>query len=95
MKKEKLKTDEELKKETDQAREELRQWLVKHTKCEIQSGMDKAGKVHESGWPCGTCTCDLLARLGAVEHITTTHNQPVDRNNEMWRGILQIRGEDA
>lgn len=61
--------------------EELRQWLVKWTKCSIQTS-----------WPCGTCACDLIAQLDVKE--TGQHNKPVDRVNEVWRAILQIRGDD-
>lgn len=69
------------KKEKKQAIEELRLWLVKHTGCSIQY----------NGWPCGTCCCDFLAQLGVKEQ--GTHNKPIDRVNEVWRAILQIRGD--
>jgi hypothetical protein len=67
------------KKEKEQCVEELRQWLVKYTGCDIQ----------HTGWPCGTCCLNLLAELGVVED--KQHNKPIDRSNEVWRGILQIR----
>jgi hypothetical protein len=69
------------KKEKSECIEELRQWLVKWTKCSVQNG----------GWPCGTCACYLISRLGAKE--TGQHNKPIDRVNEVWRAILQIRGD--
>ena len=61
------------------AKEEFREWLVKWTDCSIQTG----------NFPCGTCTMDLLKKLGVKED--GDHNKPVDRLNEVWRGILQIR----
>ena len=70
---------------TEQARESLRLWLVKYTGCAIQEGAN--GKLY----PCGTCVIDLLKRLGVKED--KQHNKPIDRLNEMWRGILQIRGD--
>jgi hypothetical protein len=67
--------------------EDLRLALIKGTHgCELQEGTD--GKP----WPCGTCTCGLLAGLipdSAAEY--SQHNHPVDRVNEVWRAILQIR----
>ena len=71
------------KKQRAECVEELRQWLVKWTAgCQVQNGATEA-------WPCGTCACALFADLGAVED--KKHNKPIDRNNELWRGILQIR----
>lgn len=78
------------KKDADVAREEFRQWLVKHTHCEVQTGIVN-GKHSESGWPCGTCVVAFLGELGVQEH--GAHNGPPDRMNEAWRAILQIRGE--
>ena len=69
-------------KEIKEAREELRQWLVHYTQCSIQDG-----------WPCGTCAIHFLKQLGVKE--SHQHNKPVDRLNEAWRAILQIRGEKA
>jgi hypothetical protein len=77
----------------NECREELRLWLVKWTGCSVQSGLDKSGKLRDDGWPCGTCACFLLATLGAVED--GFHNNPVDRNNEAWRAILQLRGDEV
>jgi hypothetical protein len=67
--------------------EALRRALIKATRgCGLQSGAD--GK----RWPCGTCTCSFLAGIlpdTAAEYAL--HNEPVDRINELWRAILQIR----
>jgi hypothetical protein len=67
--------------------EELRLALVNGTNgCGLQEGAD--GKA----WPCGTCTCALLGSLmptTAPEYLR--HNEPIDRVNEVWRAILQIR----
>jgi len=65
------------------AKEELRKWAVKNTTgCNIQDG-----------WPCGTCFIHLLGKLGldAKDARYYEHNSPVDRANEVWRAILQIR----
>lgn len=70
-------------KEMQQAREKLRQWLVKYTNgCDVQSG-----------WPCGTCAIDLLKDLGLDSNKPeyNEHNDEIDRCNEVWRAILQIR----
>lgn len=43
-------------------------------------------------WPCGTCVCAVLGEMlarDAAEH--SQHNDPVDRINEVWRAILQMR----
>ncbi len=65
----------------------LRRALVIGTQgCELQEGADG------DAWPCGTCTCALLGSLmptAAPEY--SEHNEPVDRINEVWRAILQIR----
>jgi hypothetical protein len=59
--------------------DELREWLVFWTGgCDIQGG-----------FPCGTCVCGLLDELGVNED--KQHNKPIDRINEVWRAILQIR----
>jgi hypothetical protein len=67
--------------------EALRLALIQATGgCALQAGAD--GKP----WPCGTCVCDLLGRImdeDAPEYAE--HNDPVDRINEVWRAILQIR----
>lgn len=69
------------------AKEELREWLVKHTGCDIQEGRGIAG------WPCGTCTVGLLKYIGLDSSTSeyNEHNDPTDRCNEVWRAILQIR----
>ena len=67
--------------------DDLRELLIKHTGgCAIQE--DKRGNL----WPCGTCVCALLGSVldeGAPEYAE--HNEPVDRINEVWRAILQMR----
>ena len=61
----------------------FREWLVHFSAgCQIQSG-----------WPCGTCIIALLTDMGVVED--GQHNKPVDKVNEVWRAILQIRENDA
>jgi hypothetical protein len=66
--------------------EALRVALVEATTCGIQESAD--GK----DWPCGTCTCALLAKLlPCTAREYREHNDPVDRVNEVWRAILQIR----
>ena len=61
--------------------------LVRGTNgCDIQGGADG------SAWPCGTCICSLLGALmppDAPEY--SLHNEPIDRVNEVWRAILQMR----
>ena len=67
-----------------EARQELKEWLVKHTAgCDVQA----------NGWPCGTCTTHLLGALGLTPNHSQydEHNDPIDRVNEVWRAILQIR----
>lgn len=68
------------------AREDLRKWLVKYTKCDIQEGIGGA-------WPCGTCVVGLLRDMGLNPHKADykESNEPKDRINEVWRAILQIR----
>lgn len=64
-------------------KEELRKWAVKSTGgCDIQDG-----------WPCGTCFVYLLEKIGLNPESPEyeEHNKPVDRINEVWRAILQIR----
>jgi hypothetical protein len=60
--------------------------LVDATGCSLQKAADG------SDWPCGTCVCALLGRLldeSAPEY--SAHNVPIDRINEVWRAILQMR----
>jgi hypothetical protein len=70
------------------AREEFRQWLVKYTSCDIQDA-----KGSEGGWPCGTCVMNLLDSIGldSSKEEYQEHNEELDRHNEVWRAILQIR----
>jgi hypothetical protein len=66
--------------------EDLRLALIDGTGCGLQEGAD--GRE----WPCGTCVCGLLGSLmspTAPEY--SEHSDPVDRVNEVWRAILQIR----
>jgi len=65
----------------EDARAELKMWLVRHTGCAIQGP--------NSDWPCGTCICHFLHELGVKED--GDHNTPIDRVNEVWRAILQMR----
>jgi hypothetical protein len=76
-----------LNKNCKQAREDLRKWLIKYTGCEIQESNN--GK----SYPCGTCTVDLLKRIGlnSRKKEYKDHNEEIDRINEVWRAILQIR----
>ncbi len=69
------------------ARETLRLWFLAYTGCFIQEDIN--GKE----WPCGTCTIDLLNKIGlkSAKKEYNKHNRPVDRSNEVWRAILQIR----
>jgi len=69
------------------AKEELREWLVKYT----------AGCAVQDGWPCGTCAVHFLEQLGlkSSKDDYHEHNKPVDRINEVWRAILQIRGKNT
>ncbi len=68
------------------AREDLRLWLIKYTGCDIQES--KSGN-----YPCGTCVIDLLKKIGleANKEEYNEHNEEIDRLNEVWRAILQIR----
>jgi hypothetical protein len=68
-------------------REDLRVLLIEHCGgCGIQEGGD--GKM----WPCGTCLCSVL---GGVLDVNAPEyqqrNEPVDRINEIWRAVLQMR----
>lgn len=64
----------------------FRKFLVKATGCSIQGG-----------WPCGTCTMQLLTDLGldSDEPEYKERNEEPDRHNEVWRAILQIREHDG
>lgn len=67
----------------ENARDGLRRWLVESTGCAIQ----------HTGWPCGTCTLDLLSRIGLTANHPhyASRNPGHDRRNEVWRAIIQIR----
>lgn len=75
-----------------EAREDLRKWLIKYTNCAVQSGIVN-GKQEETGWPCGTCTNYFLEEIGLnpQQDEYHEHNETLDRINEVWRAILQIR----
>lgn len=68
-------------------REDLRALLVDYSGgCAIQEGADG------SQWPCGTCMCALFTSV--MDHEDPQYqqrNDPVDRVNEIWRAVLQIR----
>jgi hypothetical protein len=62
----------------------LRKLLVHHTFCDVQNG-----------WPCGTCFLSTLSEvLDNTNPEYHNHNEPIDRDNEVWRAILQIRELD-
>ena len=72
----------------EQAREALRKWAVKYSGgCDIQEGETSGG------WPCGTCFISLLNEVGltSTNDAYSDRNKDVDRANEVWRAILQIR----
>ena len=82
-----------MKKNREEIREGLRLWLSEATGgCEIQSGYVK-GKKEDYGWPCGTCLVGILNEIGLKPQAEeyNEHNDEVDRANEVWRAILQIR----
>jgi hypothetical protein len=81
-----------MEKKYQKAREDLRLWLVENTGCEIQGGYVE-GKKQIYGWPCGTCVAHLFDKLGLDirKKEYNEHNDEVDRVNEVWRAILQIR----
>jgi hypothetical protein len=64
---------------------DLRKLLVKYSGgCSIQNG-----------YPCGTCLTNIFSDLLTVDAPEyNEHNDPVDRVNEIWRGILQMRELD-
>ena len=80
------KKKEKAKQNAKEARDALRKWLVKYTKCDIQEGINGA-------YPCGTCLIALLGGMGLKPNKKKyhEHNKPIDRSNEVWRAILQIR----
>ncbi len=63
---------------------DFRKLLVKYSKCEMQRG-----------WPCGTCTVAVLDQIiNKKDRLYREHNKPIDRLNEFWRAILQMREGD-
>jgi hypothetical protein len=69
------------------AREELRKWAVKFTRCNMQ-----VGKGDNKVYPCETCFCEFLGNLvNSKSKEYKEHNKPVDRINEVWRFILETR----
>lgn len=64
---------------------DLRELLVKYSgECNIQNG-----------YPCGTCLTGIFSDLlNSDTPEYKEHNEPVDRVNEIWRGILQMRELD-
>jgi hypothetical protein len=78
-----------------QAREEMRQWLVKYTHCKAHDGYI-GHEMHDASWPCGTCVMAFLSELGLTDEDEQyhVHNAAIDRLNEVWRAILQIRETD-
>lgn len=73
--------------EIKKAKKEFRNWLVEYTQCELQKGKDGMT------YPCGTCVISLLDAVGLKSRKKEykEHNKEVDRSNEVWRAILQIR----
>jgi hypothetical protein len=66
---------------------DFRELLVTHCGgCAIQEAKDG------TEWPCGTC---VTALFGSVLDVNSKeydeHNEDVDRVNEIWRAILQMR----
>lgn len=77
-----------MKKVNKAAVERLRKFLLKEIRCGIQP-MDTGG------WSCGTCFMGYLTSLGLNEKAPeyAARNPEHDRHNEVWRAILQIRGD--
>lgn len=74
---------------TNQRREELRKWAIKIAGgCKIQTGEGDKKK-----YPCGTCFCMGLTKLLKQTSVYKEHNEPIDRINEVWRALLQIRNK--
>jgi hypothetical protein len=77
----------------EKIREEFRFWLVRAVGgCEIQGGYIR-GKKQNCGWPCGTCLIHLFKKIGLNPRKKEyqERNDEVDRLNEVWRAVLQIR----
>ena len=72
----------------EKAREEFRLFLVEQTGCIIQESE------HGKAYPCGTCVIFLLGIMGLDSHdpaYSRREDDDIDRANEVWRAILQIR----
>ena len=68
-------------------REAFRKFVVGYTGCNVQEGEN--GKA----WPCGTCANALFGEMGldSEKPEYSRRNKPIDRSNEVWRAVLQIR----
>jgi len=77
------------KKIKEELREQFRLWAIEVAGgCDIQEGTNK------KSYPCGTCFnagIGMLINEKAKDY--QRHNEPVDRINEVWRFILQLRDE--
>ena len=75
----------------EKRRNELRLWAIRVAGgCGIQEG---AGD--DKVYPCGTCfNVGLSFLVDGRSKIYKEHNEPVDRINEVWRYLLQIRDMD-
>ena len=62
-------------------------FLVEHSGCSTQDGKDGMS------YPCGTCVIALFDAMGLKQKDAQyeDHNEELDRANEVWRAILQIR----
>ena len=71
-------------------RKTMRNWAVKISGgCTVQQGDD--GQTY----PCGSCFCAGLGQLIDEKKADyKEHNEPVDRINEVWRFLLQLRDEE-
>ena len=76
--------DERAKRLAIHNRESFSRFLVEATGCEEQNG-----------WPCGTCVNAVFYHMGLDPRHPLYHerNETPDRFNELWRAILQIRGD--
>tara|TARA_Y100001951_G_C11151265_1_gene189350 strand:+ start:215 stop:469 length:255 start_codon:yes stop_codon:yes gene_type:complete len=73
----------------NEIREDFRKLFIKHSGCDIQ---ESRGEDNEKEWPCGTCLNSIFGMLIDEEaEEYEKHNEPVDRINELWRFVLQMR----
>lgn len=79
-----------MKKKTKRTKQEIEMNEAKREMLRGAFAAVSGGCSLQDGWPCGTCLLAALEELGLKED--GEHNEPVDRTNEFWRGILQIRG---